>query len=65
MRNYRFREGNKINLMDYGDGNDVIMQFVFRSHEELAEEWGCFKVIAIIHYSKVVSIINEIKVVYE
>ena len=49
--------------MDYGDGNDVIMQSVFRSHKELVEKWECFKVIYIIHYSEVVSIIYEIKVV--
>ena len=51
--------------MDYGDGNDVIVQSVFRSHEELVEKWGCFKVISIIHDSEVVSIIYEIKVVSE
>ena len=51
--------------MDYGDGNDVIMQSVFRSHEELVEKWECFNVISIIHDSEVVSIIYEIKVVSE
>ena len=55
----------KINLMDYGDGNDVIMQSVFRSHEELVEKWECFKMLSIIHYTKVVSMIYEIKVVSE
>ena len=49
--------------MDYGDGNDVIMQYVFRSHEELVEKWECFEVISIIHDYEVVSIIHEIKVV--
>ena len=43
--------------MDYEDGDDVIMQSVFRSHEELIEKWECFKVISIIHDSEVVSII--------
>ena len=58
-------ERNKINLMDYGDGNDVIVQSVFRSHEELVDKWGCFKVIYIIHDSEVVSIIYEIKLISE
>ena len=49
--------------MDYWDGNDIIMQSVFRSHEEIVEKWECFKVIYIIHDSKVVSIIYEIQVV--
>ena len=49
--------------MDRGDGNGVIMQSVFRSHEKLVEKWGCFKVISIIHDSEVVSIIYEIKIV--
>ena len=49
--------------MDCGDGNDVIMQSVFRSHEELVEKWECFKVISIIHDFEVLSIIYEIKVV--
>ena len=65
MINYSFRERNKINLMDYGDGNDVIMQSVFRSHEDLVEKWECLKVIPIIHDSEVVSIIYEIKIVSE
>ena len=65
MRTYSFRERNTINLMDCGDVNDVIMQSVFRSHEELVEKWGCFKVISIIHDYDVVSIIYEIKVVSE
>ena len=51
--------------MDYEDGNDVIMQFVFRLDEEIVEKWGCFKVIYIIHDSEVLSIIYEIKVVSE
>ena len=51
--------------MNYGDGNDVIVQFVFRSHEELVEKCECFKVISIIHDSEVVSIICEIKLVSE
>ena len=38
VKTYSFRERNKINLMDYGDGNDVIMQPEFRSHEELVEK---------------------------
>ena len=65
MITYSLREGNKINLMDYGDGNDVIMQSVFRSHAKLVEKCGCFKVISNIHDSEVVSIIYEIKVFYE
>ena len=46
--------------MDYGDGNDVIMQYVFRSQEDLVDIWECFKVISIIHDSEVVSILYEI-----
>ena len=49
--------------MDYGDGNDVIVQPIFTSHEDLVETWDCFKVISIIHDYEVVSIIYEIKVV--
>ena len=62
MRTYSFRERIEINLMDYGDGNDVTMQYVFRSYEEIVEEWECFKVT---HDYEVVSIIYEIKVVSE
>ena len=51
--------------MHFGDGNDVIMQSVLRSHEEIVEKWGCFKVISIIHDSEVVSIIYGFKVVFE
>ena len=65
MRTYSFRELNKIIPMDYGDGNDVIMQSVFRSHEDLVEKWECFKVISLIHDFEVVSIIYELKVVSE
>ena len=54
---------NKMNLMDCGDGNGVIMQSLFRSHEDLVDKWECFKVISTIHDSKVVSIIYEVKVV--
>ena len=35
------------------------------SHEDLVEKWGCFKVISTIHDSEVVSIIYEIKAVFE
>ena len=50
-----------------GDGyvNDVIMQSVFRSHEDLVMKWECFKVISIRHDYEVVSIIYEIKVLSE
>ena len=49
--------------MDYGDGNDVIMRSMFRSHDNLVEKWGCFKAISIVLDYEVVSIIYEIKVV--
>ena len=65
MRTYIFRERNKINLMDYGDGSDIIMLSIFRSHEEVVEKWWCLKVIYIILDSEVVYIIYKIKVVSE
>ena len=49
--------------MEYDDGNDVIIQFVFKSHEKLVEKWEFFKVISIICDYEVASIIYEIKVV--
>ena len=61
MRTYSFRERKKINLIDYADGNDVIMQSIFRSHEEVVEKWECFKVIHIIHDFEVVYIYMKLK----